>query len=57
MEDETEEIINIFKGFAKYFKKAADVLEADNLKQHGITPTEEQPKPFAKDRPQAQDWM
>ena len=58
MEDEegTEEIINIFRGFAKYFKKAADVLEQDNLRQHGIQPQEE-PKPFKKDKPQAMDWM
>ena len=59
MEDEegTEEIINIFRGFAKYFKKAADVLEADNLRQHGIQPTQEQPKAYTKDRPQPMDWM
>ncbi len=56
MENETEEIINIFRGFAKYFKKAADVLEADNLKQHGIQ--QEQPKPtLQRDKPQAPDWM
>jgi len=57
MEDETEEIINIFKGFSMYFKKAADILEADNLRQHGIQPTEEQPRVYAKDKPQPMDWM
>jgi len=57
MEDETEEIINIFKGFAKYFKKAADVLEQDNLRQHGIQPPQEQPKAYTKDKPQPMDWM
>ena len=57
MEDETEEIINIFRGFAKYFKKAADVLEQDNLRQHGIQPEQEQPKPFQRDKPQPMDWM
>jgi len=58
MEEEgTEEIVNIFRGFAKYFKKAADVLEADNLKQHGIQTQEEQPKPLRKDTPTAPDWM
>lgn len=54
-EEGTEEIINIFRGFSKYFRKAADVLEADNLREHGIKPVEQ--KPVVKDRPQAPDWM
>ena len=53
MEEEgTEEIINIFRGFAKYFKKAADVLEADAKGER-----QEQPKPLQRDRPQPMDWM
>lgn len=58
MENETEEIINIFRGFAKYFKKAADILEADNQKPlEERAKLEEQPKPFVKDKPTAPDWM
>ena len=59
MEDETEEIINIFRGFAKYFKKAADVLEADNEKplEQRVHLEEQQPKPLQRDKPQAMDWM
>lgn len=49
-EESTEEIINIFRGFAKYFKKAADVLESDAQKK-------EQPKPLQRDKPQPMDWM
>lgn len=61
MEDETEEIINIFRGFAKYFKKAADILEADNQKplEERVTleKLEKHPKPFVKDKLQVPDWM
>ena len=58
MEDETEEIINIFRGFAKYFKKAADILEADAQKPLNERVTlQEQPKPLQRDKPQPMDWM
>ncbi len=70
MDDETvtEEDINILHGFAKYFKMAAKALERENQRQHGIQsqqpqepqqfqPAEEQPKPFVKQKPMAQDWM
>ena len=57
VEADSEEVIKVFRDFSYWFKKAADVLEADNLRQHGIQPPEEQPKPYTKDKPQAPDWM
>jgi len=58
MEDETEEIINIFRGFSMYFKKAADILEADNQKPlEERVHLEDKPKAYTKDKPQPMDWM